>query len=608
MDQPLTASNEANPVKIEPPDPGVLAQQLDALLQARLPARDKIETLLQKAVGLVNAAGIIFFRGQGAELLVSAQLLSRQTTQWSKDPVGECRDTAVKALSQGRALITPLSDSPSVSMICCPVPGSGSQPDHCLTVLAVLGNNPAEPYLIVLQMITTLLLQVADQQHAPSLHPLLEQDFDDGWQLGGWLKQWSQCAMVVVGTADGQARVRVHIVSDVANIDKRTHRSRLFLKVMRECCRDDKPLVWPIVNNSADESADQFSQSLLLKELVLETGMKQGAAFKLTGAAASTVLLIMLWPERREQTDALLNELQTHQKMLTPAWYQILRKAGKEQPQGTGSRFPALRKVAFSLGAIALLGWFFFYPMKFVLHPDCLVEPVRVRFLVAQFDALIKDVFAEPGDSVAKDQPLVVLDGREIELELNSLAADSEKSLKMRDKHHVRGDVAAAQMAQLEYQRLQERAKLLHIRQSQLELTSPIDGIVLSGDLKRRLGGPVSKGQVLLELAPLETVLLEMGIADEDIGHVRIDQPVTVRFDAFPQRTWQGAISDIAPKSELVQGRNMFIVTFELANSDNILQPGMQGRAAISCGTRSPAWIYFHKPWYATLGLLRTIF
>ena len=203
---------------------------------------------------------------------------------------------------------------------------------------------------------------------------------------------------------------------------------------------------------------------------------------------------------------------------------------------------------------------------------------------------------------------LANLDGREIALELASLDADSTKALKMRDNHHVQGDVAAAQIAQLEYQRLQERAALLTMRQSQLDIISPADGIVLSGDIKRRTGGPVSRGQVLFEIAPLDPVLVQMGISDEDIGHVREGQEVTVRFDAFPGRAWAGSVEKVSPASQLIDGRNLFTATFELDNKDGALQPGMRGDGSIQVNQRSPAWIYFHKPVQSLMRLLRSLF
>jgi len=227
--------------------------------------------------------------------------------------------------------------------------------------------------------------------------------------------------------------------------------------------------------------------------------------------------------------------------------------------------------------------------------------------VVARFDGLLQKVFVEPGDRVKQDMELAVLDGRELELELRSIRADSAKSLKTRDNYMASANVAAAQIALFEHKRLKEREALLLGRQQQLSLKSPFSGIVLSGDLKQSVGGPVAKGEVLFEVAPLEQILLQLPVADEDIAYVQKGQNVTVRFDAFPGKKWTGTVARIAPQSALVQNENVFLVSFEIANRNGLLLPGMQGYASVSCGKRSLAWIYFHKPWYALRRLLASL-
>ncbi len=241
------------------------------------------------------------------------------------------------------------------------------------------------------------------------------------------------------------------------------------------------------------------------------------------------------------------------------------------------------------------------------MHPAAIVKPVQVRYVVARFDGLLQKVFVEPGDRVEKEMELALLDGRELELELRTIHADSAKSLKTRDNYMAGGNVAAAQIALLEYKRLQERESLLLGRQQQLSLQSPFSGIVLSGDLKQSEGGPVAKGEVLFEVAPLERVLLQLLVADEDISYVHKNLQVDVRFDAFQGILWKGTVSRIAPQSELVQGENVFPVSFEIENRDGLLLPGMQGYASVYCGKKSLLWIYFHKPWYALRHLLTSL-
>ena len=76
------------------------------------------------------------------------------------------------------------------------------------------------------------------------------------------------------------------------------------------------------------------------------------------------------------------------------------------------------------------------------------------------------------------------------------------------------GKTAAAQIDQLEIQRQEVKRQLLERRLANLEIKSPIDGIVVAGDLQRSEGVPVNVGQVLYEVAPLRP-------DDRRVGHHR---------------------------------------------------------------------------------------
>ncbi len=51
-------------------------------------------------------------------------------------------------------------------------------------------------------------------------------------------------------------------------------------------------------------------------------------------------------------------------------------------------------------------------------------------------------------------------------------------------------------------------------RLGNLEVASPIDGVVISGDLEKYTGAPVERGPGLLEVAPLDMERLELENAE----------------------------------------------------------------------------------------------
>ncbi|MGB5987606.1 MAG: efflux RND transporter periplasmic adaptor subunit, partial [Desulfobacterales bacterium] len=261
-----------------------------------------------------------------------------------------------------------------------------------------------------------------------------------------------------------------------------------------------------------------------------------------------------------------------------------------------------------ALGAVGLLLVLTLIPLPFKLKADGLVVPVATRFVSVRFDGILKEVHTQPGDRVAADTVLARLDGRDLDLELARLRAERSKSLKLRDQYMAAGSTAETQIALLDAQRYAEQIKLLQEKQRNLELVSPVAGILISGDQRRREGGPVSRGEVLFEVAPVERMEVELAIGEADIGYAREDLPVEIRFSAYPDLRWRGALERITPRSQLRDNRNVFVARLSLDNGDGRLRPGMRGEARIRAGKRPLAWQLFRKPWHTLLRLSDRLF
>ena len=120
---------------------------------------------------------------------------------------------------------------------------------------------------------------------------------------------------------------------------------------------------------------------------------------------------------------------------------------------------------------------------------------------------------------------------------------------------------------------------------------------MVSGDLQRSEGVPVSVGQVLYEIAPLNELTAELAIGDEEISHVEENMHASLRFDAHPDMCWSGGISRIHPRSVTREKDNVFLGETVLDNADGVLRPGMKGHARIRAANHCLAWLLFHKPW-----------
>ena len=131
-----------------------------------------------------------------------------------------------------------------------------------------------------------------------------------------------------------------------------------------------------------------------------------------------------------------------------------------------------------------------------------------------------------------------------------------------------------------------------------------MDGVVVTGDLEKVQGAPLTIGQTLFEVAPLETMNIEVEIPEEEIAHVAPGMPVAVRFDALNDVAITGVLARIHPQAELRQKQSVFVADLVTANPDGRLRPGMNGWAEISGDKKRLGWILFHKPWFRLRGML----
>ncbi len=592
----------ADLTKIEIPDPYLLAEQICSVLyNQELSSKEKTTSFLQLTVGLVGGVAAVFYKQEENGVRSVGQLLSPQAVSLSNDVLGEMHKGAAESLQKKKSTILPLAMASQAHVFSCPVFSVYNDIPGCLSVLILPENKAPEPFLVVMQLMAAAITQVKSSSHymPGSLLQLLGasvKPINSLREFSDVIRQSSGCTLLAVGSNSGGLKIRLEHVSDVVTVDARTDQSRRYVKVMQEAVNRKIVCVWPAISGESS-----FEESLLVKELVQANGMRQGAAVPLSAG-----VLVLLWPEKLDKSDVIQEILET--TIFSGLFIRNFSKKGGGGRLATAKEKTSLNNKIIAAVLLVTLFAIAMFPKEFALHPTVIVKPVQVRYVVARFDGLLQKVFVEPGDRVEKEKKLALLDGRELELELRTIRADSAKSLKTRDNYMAGGNVAAAQITLLEYKRLQEREALLLGRQQQLSLQSPFSGIVLSGDLKQSEGGPVAKGEVLFEVAPLERILLQLLVADEDIAYVQKGLDVDVRFDAFPGIKWNGEVERIAPQSTLVQAENVFLASFEIENSDGLLLPGMQGYASVYCGKRSLAWIYFHKPWYALRRLLVSLF
>lgn len=102
-------------------------------------------------------------------------------------------------------------------------------------------------------------------------------------------------------------------------------------------------------------------------------------------------------------------------------------------------------------------------------------------------------------------------------------------------------------------------------------------------------GDTVSVNQPLFRVVDLDPLLAVVNVTESDYPNIRAGDPVTVRTDAFPGRTFEGQVIRIAPVfSELSR---QAAVEFHVPNVERLLRPGMFVRAALVLQEKEQATI-----------------
>lgn len=286
----------------------------------------------------------------------------------------------------------------------------------------------------------------------------------------------------------------------------------------------------------------------------------------------------------------------------------LLQRYERHGIERIAARAQAILRDRTSRGVLAaVLGLFLLLcvPLPYKVKATCELQPLNHRYVAAPFEAPLEKCFVDPGDLVEANQLLARVDGREIRMKLAEIASDRNRSSKERDMHRAKGEYGAAEMSRLQMEAHQARVELLEHRGQNLEIRSPSAGVVVSGDWKKSEGVPLKTGETMFEIAPLRRMIVEVGIPEDDIAHVKIGQTVQVNLDAYAGESWTGKLLRVHPAAEMRDSEHVFIGEFELDNPDYRLRPGMRGKARISTAARPILWNVFHKPWNAMVAWLR---
>jgi RND family efflux transporter MFP subunit len=244
---------------------------------------------------------------------------------------------------------------------------------------------------------------------------------------------------------------------------------------------------------------------------------------------------------------------------------------------------------------LLLVGFFSFATGEFRVSAKSSLEGGVRRVIVAPYDGFVASASLRAGHEVNAGDVLATLDDRDIKLEASKWS--SQQSQYVQQTHDAQAQHNLAQM-QVGIAQARQAAAQRALSESMLErarVVAPFRGLIVSGDLSQHLGSAVKKGQVLFEIAPLDSYRIVLEVDEADISYVKVGQKGKLVVTAIPDLPLPFSVTLITPVAQASEGKNRFRVEASLDQRIGQLRPGMEGIGKIDIGERRLVWIWTHS-------------
>ncbi len=280
-----------------------------------------------------------------------------------------------------------------------------------------------------------------------------------------------------------------------------------------------------------------------------------------------------------------------------------------------------------SLVAAIILGLVFFQK-DFTLEAEGTLLPDARRQVFAGMDGEVIEVLFDHNDEVKKGDILVKLRNRDVEMQLTEIDGQILTTLaemtSVQGKLSLRRQMDPSERRALEAEQLElktkrrvllEKKRLQSERADDLIIRSPIDGVVVSWDVKKMLRRrPIMTGQVVMEIADLNKPLfLELELPEKREGHLdeyiakenlRADGSnlaVTYILATDPDEKLNATLmlDSISMRADSNEEHGAVIKMHADPEQDPLRKlnprPGAKVIAKIYCGRRSSGFVFLHE-------------
>jgi multidrug resistance efflux pump len=269
-----------------------------------------------------------------------------------------------------------------------------------------------------------------------------------------------------------------------------------------------------------------------------------------------------------------------------------------DSSRGQLAKLTGPRHVRFKLGTATTVAVVLFLGLatgEYRVSADATLESMVQRAVTAPFDGYVDDSSVRPGDLVKADEVLCRLEDRDLKLEELKWSSEAAKLQKEYREAMAAHENSRVRILQAQLEQASAQLELVEEQLSRTQVTAPVDGMIVKGDLTQSLGAPVERGDVLFEVAPLDDYRVMLAVDEREVGQLVTGLAGQLALAGLPNDRMPMVVQRITPISNVADGRNFFAVQAKLlSDQTQVLRPGMQGVGKIYIGRRRLVWIWTH--------------
>lgn len=237
-------------------------------------------------------------------------------------------------------------------------------------------------------------------------------------------------------------------------------------------------------------------------------------------------------------------------------------------------------------------------PIPYRPQRDCVLEPTTKRFVASPIEGVLASITVRPGEHVKHGQILGHIDDGPLKREMAAAEAELQTANKKRDVALATRASGDLRLAQLECQQIELKIETLRDRLERLEIISPAEGVIVQGDWYGNEGMPVTLGQTLFEIAPMDRMTAEIHLKAEDLPWIQVGAASVMRSESTGTKSWTGKLTRLEPHAEIIDDQAVYIAEMEVENDHGLFRPGMKAQAVVDAGNHTIGWLLFHKPYH----------